>query len=254
MEQTAAINYNATAASVQSALQSLPTIGSLAVSRTGPTSNDGYAWQVTFLSNPGDIPLLVSDVSSLSGQGRSVNVSSVTTGKAGLGGNFTLSFGGQIFESTETTVPIAYNAPATGIGSMKEAIEQLTTVGAVDVVRTNTSTGGFTWSVTFLTDPGDLPQMKLAGSQYLSGNGATVVFNTLGRGTSPLGNIQCVFGSRRRVADNAAAGSQSDGGQYESCLGGAVKCGHSFGVSVKSNCARRLHLERDIYDKRWYDS
>ena len=43
---------------------------------------------------------------------------------------------------------------------MKEALEGLTTIGTVDVTRSTVDeNGGYTWSVTFLTEMGDVPSM-----------------------------------------------------------------------------------------------
>ena len=72
------------------------------------------------------------------------------TGAAGIGGNFSLSYAGHAFQSTQTTGAIPYDAPAIGAGSMKEHLEALSNIGIVNVTRsTVSSSGGYTWSVTF---------------------------------------------------------------------------------------------------------
>ena len=58
----------------------------------------------------------------------------------------------------------------------------------MNVTRSEASaSGGYTWSVTFITEPGDLAPLMLAGAEGLSGDAATVVLNTSRTGTSPLG-------------------------------------------------------------------
>lgn len=71
--QGATINYYDTAADVRTKLQNLPTVGRLNVTRS---ENDqfGFTWTITFLTNTGDLPMLVVDKSGLSGTGVDVVV------------------------------------------------------------------------------------------------------------------------------------------------------------------------------------
>lgn len=59
-------------------------------------------------------------------------------GGTGLGGTFTLSYGGQ------TTGPIAFNAPATGTGSVQTALQGLSSVGAGNMTVAGNAGGPWT--------------------------------------------------------------------------------------------------------------
>jgi hypothetical protein len=184
-QTTSPIAYNAAASSVKAALEGLAGFTAVTVVREGPTANDGYTYNATFNSVPGDMPLLVADITSLTGKDRAVAASTLTDGSAAVGGSFMLSFAGQHFESTQTTGAIAYDATES---QMETALQALSNVGTVNVTRTGPSIeGGYTWTVTYLTDPGDLPEISPSSSALLSGLGATVLTSTQANGTAPLG-------------------------------------------------------------------
>ena len=73
----AIIPSNASSAQMKKALESLPDIGSVAVTREGPNSSEGYTWYVTFTSNTGTVNLLtgIESVSyiTVSGAGHDCN-------------------------------------------------------------------------------------------------------------------------------------------------------------------------------------
>lgn len=75
----AIINFDDTAADVQTKLQNLPTLGRLNVTRQ-PNSVYGMTWMITFLSNIGDLPLLIVDDTLLTGSGANVVVEEVVKG------------------------------------------------------------------------------------------------------------------------------------------------------------------------------
>ena len=81
------IASDASAAQSAAAL-SLTDAGSVAVTRSGPDAQDGYAWTVTFLDRAGDVPPL-EVVSSLTGSGAAVAVTTVRDGNV-LGGEYSL--------------------------------------------------------------------------------------------------------------------------------------------------------------------
>merc|ERR1719498_647734 len=70
---SAAIPYDATESQMKSALEATNGIGSVMVKRSGPSIQRGYTWTITFLTDIGDVPLLVP-TSSLTGTGSTVNV------------------------------------------------------------------------------------------------------------------------------------------------------------------------------------
>jgi hypothetical protein len=102
------IKYDAAPADMVAALEATAGIGSVAVTRTGPTPQRGYVWMVTFLSDIGDVPAL-QPTSSLSGTDARVTVTEHTKGNQ-IAGTFTLAYG------AETTTALDYAAPATGTG------------------------------------------------------------------------------------------------------------------------------------------
>ncbi|CAM9384076.1 unnamed protein product [Heterosigma akashiwo] len=75
----------------------------------------------------------------------------------------------------------------TGVGeSMQAKLQALDNVGLVQVSRSvDSSTNSFqaTWSVTFVTDTGDLPQMTLGSKAGISSYGSDVVFDTVQDGS-----------------------------------------------------------------------
>jgi hypothetical protein len=90
------------------------------------------------------------------------------------GGTFTLSFEGA------TTAPIAFNAPATGAGSIKAALQALSPIGASNV-EVSGGPGGpgaaTSYIVTFTGKLGDenVPQMTCAGAGLTGGAGTCAV-------------------------------------------------------------------------------
>ena len=50
---TAAIPYDASENQMEVAIESLPSVGNVAVTRSGPTPEQGYNWTIVFVSNPG---------------------------------------------------------------------------------------------------------------------------------------------------------------------------------------------------------
>lgn len=105
-ETTTTIAYNASAATVQSALEGLASYSSGDFAVTG---SNGGPWTVTFTGTLAgtNVSLMTIDVTSLTG---AVNeVQTISSPSNPTGGTFTLKFGSQ------TTAPIAYNASAATI-------------------------------------------------------------------------------------------------------------------------------------------
>lgn len=91
------------------ALESLPNVGTVAVSRTGPDGRLGYTWFITFVENPGyfpagsgDVHLLEADCSGLVGDGASCFAEEVTAGSPELSGAFVLKFSGSVGNAAVT--------------------------------------------------------------------------------------------------------------------------------------------------------
>lgn len=146
------------------------------VSRTGPDSQGGYTWTVTFTSNH-PMPLLTV-ASSLTGLGASIVVAS-TQSANNLGGTFALSFRG----APTGPLPVA----ATD-AEVQAALMQLATIDGVIVRRTAAADtqGGYTWHVTFDHDnqAGDLPAL-VPITAALTGTGSAVTVCTKGSAVAP---------------------------------------------------------------------
>ena len=93
------IDFNAADTAMAAALESLPNIGTVLVTRTGPDGQLGYSWYVTFSENPGsfpagsgDVALLSPDASGLEGDGAWCRSEEESAGTSELSGAFVLAF------------------------------------------------------------------------------------------------------------------------------------------------------------------
>lgn len=125
-ELTAVIPYNATAATVQAALEALPSIGAGNVTVTG----DPGKWTVVTADSVHGV--LTVDGTSLAPLSFSITLGTLS---------FTIEIGGQ------TTAPISFTASASTI---KQALEQLSTIGTNGVTVTSTFFG---FALSFMTGP-----------------------------------------------------------------------------------------------------
>merc|ERR1711871_1130478 len=134
--------------------------------------NGECSWLVTFDTNAGDLPMLqasifekhnpagaspAADQASFSGSDGNQITVDVTQVRAAtsepMGGYFALSFRGA------RTTYMRFDAAAS---VMEQALESLDTIGDVVVHRSKADENqGFTWSVTFLTELGDVPAIVL---------------------------------------------------------------------------------------------
>ncbi|MDB2211834.1 hypothetical protein [Mycobacteroides abscessus] len=123
---TAPVAYNADAATVQAALEALPTIGAGNVTVTG----DPGHWTVrTPTTRPGTLTVDGTSLAPLS--------FSITLGTL----SYTITIGGQ------TTAPIAFTSSAS---TLRQAIEQLSNIGTGGVTVTATLFG---YALSFMTGP-----------------------------------------------------------------------------------------------------
>ncbi|MCY2966524.1 MAG: hypothetical protein NT069_23315 [Planctomycetota bacterium] len=173
---TGAIAYNASAATVQTALEALANIGVSEALVTGPA---GGPWVVTFAGALAgvDQPLITGNPASLTGGNATVTIETIANGAVGTnevqslrlngsptGGTFTLTFSGA------TTGAIAYNASA---ATVKTALEGLATIGTGNV---NTSGGALPSTAVVITFQGSLAGLSLP---LLTGNGGSLTGGTL---------------------------------------------------------------------------
>ncbi|KAF0700134.1 Aste57867_9322 [Aphanomyces stellatus] len=180
---TTSLAYNEVPANVQSALNVLPSIAAVAVTRSGPDPNQGYSWSITFLPNPskpnaqqrGNFEPLMP-VSSLTGTAASVAVVEQVAGSF-LDGTYLLKFGAQ------TTALLAYNAPADVV---QDALQLFQWIGSVAVSRSVVNAaGGYTYSITFATTPGQVNILAHDDTQLL-GTQAQVVVQVIQAGVNPI--------------------------------------------------------------------
>ncbi|KAH8049142.1 hypothetical protein JL722_12143 [Aureococcus anophagefferens] len=79
-QRTGYLTYDSSSYDVEAALESLSTIGSVAVNRTAADENGGHTWSITFLSELGDVPMLVADDLDMSGTAVTATTYLVTQG------------------------------------------------------------------------------------------------------------------------------------------------------------------------------
>jgi hypothetical protein len=155
-QTSSSLMFDASEDDVRVALETLPSIGTVAVTRTGPTTQLEYAWSVTFTSdvNSGFQPKLIADstgltvLSATAGTKAQISVTSTTPGNE-IGGSFTLTFTNMATPSvTNTSSVIKFNATA---AEFQTALIPAVTGGAVSVSRTGPDgQKGYVWSITFL--------------------------------------------------------------------------------------------------------
>jgi hypothetical protein len=205
--------YNVDDTTLKNNLEALtPKIGSLSVSRerfnTSPSWNGGYTWHITFLTLPGDSPVLtVSNTGLNSTQANNVSISLVVgSGDSPVSGNerkgntvkgvFQLEFRGQ------KTTNISTKANAT---EMKEALEALSTIDNVTVSRGAPDPArGYAWVVTFNhpKQGGNVPQLKVPTScgannsqtcAFLTGTQIVVGVTTVTQGSQLQGSFRVYY-------------------------------------------------------------
>lgn len=186
-QTTGAIAYNASAATVDAALEALSNIGAGDVTITG---NAGGPWTVEFTAALAgvNVPLLTGSGASLTG-GATVTVATTTQGAAGTNevqrlrytqavysGNWKVFFGGQ---------GTAFLAPDATAAQVQAALEALSTIGAgnVSVVKEGDLTDDFhDYHVTFV---GTLGNTNVAA---LVPYGSTIAVTTTTEGSAAATN------------------------------------------------------------------
>ena len=159
-------------ANVQYYLDQLQTVNNVTVTAT--TVTFGCLLNVTFVGNAGNVPLLVANSSTPWSTATTVATAGLSTSTGGalltpssaitvstlrngnssvLGGTFTVSFNG------DTTGYLSFDSTAE---QMQDALEALESVGQVTVTRSDVDVNnGYTWTVTFTTELGNLPLMSM---------------------------------------------------------------------------------------------
>jgi hypothetical protein len=172
-QTTSGIAYNATAATVDAALEAL---SSIEVGEVSVSGSAGGPYTVTFTNSLGasDQPLMTASAASLTHTSPGVSIVQTTAGSSitnevqtvnlvdADGGTFTLTFGGQ------TTAAIAHNASAATVDA---ALEALSSIGTGNIAVTGSSGGPYT-----CTFGGALAGQNLALMTYTSSLTSTTEF------------------------------------------------------------------------------
>ena len=178
LDTSDALSFDATEAEVEAALAEVWDVGTVSVSRSGPTPQLGYEWTITFIDAEGNRPLL-DITSSLTGAGASATIAEATQGNE-LGGSFAL-----VYDNVATGA-VSFDVSTADLEALLEAVPgvsmvEVTTDSVVD------TEGGRTWTVTFLDAAGDIK--ALAPETYaLTGAGAAVTVVEVTKGSEALGD------------------------------------------------------------------
>jgi hypothetical protein len=143
----------------------------------------GHVWHVTF--NSGHVgnqePIVAEPATGWTGADVTLNVFTVREGLQPISGYFTLAL-----EDTSgiipTTSPIAYDASALDV---KVALENLITVGSVDVSRARNGFG-YSWMITFQTNLGPVKSLIATGTE-LTGPHTSISVSKTFPGSLPTG-------------------------------------------------------------------
>jgi hypothetical protein len=131
-------------------------INDVTVKRRGVNAggvNGASTWIIQFVDPVGNIPNLQVKNTGLHGVSPRVFVDESTPGYSPISGSFIVSFGSG---SWVTTPSLDFDISARG---MKAALEGISSVGAVDVMREDLG-NGHRWTVTFVSNLGNLPMMR----------------------------------------------------------------------------------------------
>ena len=144
-QTTVQIAYNASAATIQSALVALSTIGTgnanVVAAQDGSNTVIPNRFRITLTVSSSTLTANATNLVNATASTVEVSGNTITLTNAPTGGTYTLTYGAQ------TTIPLAFNAPITGTGSVQAALVSLTNIGAGNVTVTGTATS---YTVTFL--------------------------------------------------------------------------------------------------------
>ncbi|KAK1941929.1 Titin [Phytophthora citrophthora] len=214
------LRASAEAAEMKRALSSLPGVGSVDVSRVGPTNSNGYRWYITFQSldnvnlrvdkkigtsyfidvygdtctNCKITASIVQDdtqattfreikgdyaasavVATQEVGGVIAEVQTISTKASAddISGSFTISFqfvGGAVINFDDTAADV------------RTKLQSLSTIGRLNVIRTANTDFGATWTITFLSNLGDLRLLSVDDQTLLKGTGVNVVVQEVVKG------------------------------------------------------------------------
>ena len=226
------LDFDATAAEVQAALESLDTIGVGNVIVTGSVSASGFFIEFTgdlradpagslITVDPSGLLLVAPTVTTIT-EGTSNNeVQEVSINGAPTGGTFTLTFDG------ETTGPIAFDATAAAIIS---ALEALGNLNPGDVLVRGDALTGFEIEFAGILASVNVPLVTADGSGLTGGTSPTITTKT----TTVGGYLRGIRGNT--ITGNAGAGIEIDLAMYTSFYGDIA------GNTISSNNTQGINL------------
>ena len=189
------------AADLKSDLEQLPTVEVVEISRSVVDRQGGYAWHIVFPVSAADagVDSVVCGFEPTAGYDAPTDITcsgmTVTNGNV-LGSTFILS----------GSEPIAYDAAANDV---KSALEATKNIGTVSVSRSVAdSQRGYTWSITFITDIGDIAMLKASSS--LTGTESNIVVQENTKGNMLSGAFTLTYSSETTVATNCDAADSSE--------------------------------------------
>jgi len=167
-------------------LEALSTIGRVATTCVDsieyPGANKVRTWTITFETNAGTLPTLIANDIDLTpgGGGATIVASSLQSGTSStVSGMYTVEFDGQKTGYLDSDI--------TAI-KLKSALEALTSIGTVDVIRSDADeNNGYTWTVTFLTESGNRKNM-VVDYKALLGTAPTAQVASTMQGVAPRFN------------------------------------------------------------------
>ncbi|GLE05144.1 hypothetical protein PINS_up014132 [Pythium insidiosum] len=180
---TPALSFSCTAVQMEAALNALPTIGVVSVSRIAGTSATAFIWLVTFTAPAvdSDPPLLFAGGAQQTLRSTTndatITVTEVAKGSLSpVSGNFTLAL-------DQSRVIIPANASASAVSRTLQSVAR---VKQVTVTRSPVGPGAygvFVWRVTF-SGGGDVSQLTVADTSNLGSSGrVTVAVTTIKNGS-----------------------------------------------------------------------
>ena len=152
------VDADVSAADLEAVLEAFPTIGDVGVTRVANPNTlifNAYIWTVEFKDPVGDLDLievggigtdLIALGDPMGAQSAAVDVVQVTQGFTAIDGTFLLSYDGVYTDNLD------FQASRDDV---KRELEELSTIGEVDVHRTDKS-NGHEWRITYKSNLGDL--------------------------------------------------------------------------------------------------
>jgi uncharacterized protein YpmB len=164
--------WDASASSIESALNGLSTVNQVDVSRS-VTLNNGYRWYVTFQASDGPVDKIVPNGEYLDGENAVINnyeavvITTDVDREHNITGNFKIALGSQISNS------LAYDVTET---VMHDELILMTNIGRVDVsrVRHKGKIDRWVWTILFRAYDGDLNTLQVIPDADFLGKGAQI--------------------------------------------------------------------------------